>query len=68
LALEGESPRTRLMQLIDDIETFGRPRTPEERQAAIEAVSSESIAAHLSAHRITGDGLLLSIGPRDWPN
>ena len=67
LALEGESPRTRLMQLIDDVETRGRLRTSTERMAAVEAVSAESIAQHLARFPITGEGLLLSIGPRPWP-
>lgn len=67
LALEGENPRTRLMQVIDDIETRGRPRPRADRMAAVEAVSAESIAEYLRRFPITGDGLLLSIGPRAWP-
>ncbi len=67
LALEAESPRTRLMQLVDDIETRGYPRTPEARLSAAEAVSRASIAEYLRRYPITGDGLLLSCGPRCWP-
>jgi predicted Zn-dependent peptidase len=67
LALEGENPRTRFMQLVDDIESHGGVRTVESRLAAVEAVTEKTIADHLAAHPITGEGLLLSIGPRDWP-
>ncbi|MBI5865457.1 MAG: insulinase family protein [Planctomycetes bacterium] len=67
LALEAESPRTRLMQLIDDIETQGRPRTSDAHLAAVEAVTPQRIAEYLKAYPITGEGLLLSCGPRAWP-
>jgi predicted Zn-dependent peptidase len=68
LALEAESPRTRLMQLVDDLETHGHVRSADARLAAVEAVSEKTIAAHLGRLPITGDGLLLSCGPRDWPD
>jgi predicted Zn-dependent peptidase len=67
LALEGESPRTRLMQIVDDLETYGYARSTDARLAAVEAVSEKTIAAHLERMPIGGDGLLLSCGPRDWP-
>lgn len=67
LALEGENPRTRLLQLIDDLEGHGDVRTTEQRLAAVEAVSVESIARYLNQFPITGEGMLLSVGPRDWP-
>ncbi len=67
LALEGENPRTRLMQMIDDLESFGYVRTVEARLAAVEAVTAKRIADYLARWPITGPGLLLSVGPRDWP-
>lgn len=67
LALEAESPRTRVMQLIDDLETRGALRTAEARLAAVEAVTARSIARALARSRIDGDGLLLACGPRAWP-
>lgn len=67
LALEGESPRTRLMQLIDDVETRGAPRTVEQRLAAAQAVTEERIADYLRRFPITGNGMLLCAGPRGWP-
>ncbi len=67
LALEGESPRTRLMQLVDDFESRGYVRTVDARLAAVEAVTVQSIASYLRRYPIAGDGLLLSCGPRDWP-
>jgi len=66
LALEAESPRTRLMQLVDDLEAHGHVRSADARLAAVEAVSEKTIAAYLGRFPITGDGLLLSCGPRDW--
>lgn len=67
LSLEAENPRTRLMQLIDDIDSRGYLRTADARLAAVEAVTPKSIMAYLEQFPITGDGLLLSSGPRDWP-
>jgi predicted Zn-dependent peptidase len=67
LALEAENPRTRLMQIIDDLEGWGKPRTPQERLAEVDAVTVESIADYLRTHPIDGPGLLISCGPRDWP-
>lgn len=67
LALEAESPRTRLMQLLDDIEVYDGPRSAESRLAAVEAVSRESIADYLRRFPITGEGMLISVGPRQWP-
>lgn len=67
LALEAENPRTRVMQLVDDIETHGYLRTADTRIAAVEAVTQKTIASYLQHHPITGEGLLFSCGPRDWP-
>jgi len=67
LSLEGESPRTRVMQLVDDLDTREYARTAEARLAAVEAVSVKSIAKYLERFPIDGDGMLLSCGPRDWP-
>lgn len=67
LALEGESPRTRLMQIVDDLEVRGHVRSSDARLAAVEAVSAKTIGGYLGRRSITGDGLLLSCGPRDWP-
>ncbi len=67
LALEAENPRTRLMQVIDDIETYNRPRGPDARLAAVERVTPKVIMQHLARYPIDGDGLLISCGPRDWP-
>jgi hypothetical protein len=55
------------MQLADDLETHGQVRTAETRLAAVEAVTTESIAGYLAHFPIAGEGLLLSCGPRDWP-
>jgi predicted Zn-dependent peptidase len=65
LALEAENPRTRVMQLADDLEIRGCPQTTEARLAAVEAVTPVSIADYLARYPITGDGLLLSCGPEE---
>ena len=67
LSLEAENPRTRLMQLVDDVETYGYLRTADTRLAAAEAVTARTIAGYLERCPIVGDGLLISCGPRDWP-
>lgn len=67
LALEAENPRTRVMQLVDDIETHGYLRTADARLAAVEAVSEKTIANYLARYPIVGEGLLFSCGPQDWP-
>jgi predicted Zn-dependent peptidase len=67
LALEAENPRTRLMQLVDDLEVHGRLRTADERLAAVEGVTPAKLRRFLERHPIGGDELLISCGPRDWP-
>ena len=67
LAREAENPRTRLMQLVDDIETRGHVCTAESRLAAVEEVTGESIQHYLKRYPIDGEGLLVSAGPRNWP-
>lgn len=67
LALESEAPFYRLGQIADDIEYLGAPRPAAERLAAVNAVSAESIAEYLRRFPITGEGYLISVGPRKWP-
>ncbi len=62
LALEGESPRTRLMQLVDDIELYGYPRPPAARLAAVEQVTRRTIADYLRQYPITSGGTLITCG------
>lgn len=68
LAREAENPRTRLMQLVDDIESHGRVLTADARLAAVEEVSQKTISEYLRRYPIDGKGLLVSVGPRDWPD
>lgn len=63
LALEGETPRSRLSQITDDLETVGYVRTVGARLAAAEAVTGERIADYLRRFPVTGEGLLLEVGP-----
>lgn len=67
LALEAESPRTRLMQVIDDLEEHDYPKSVANRLADVEAVSSKSIARYFQEHPVDGAGMLLCCGPRRWP-
>lgn len=67
LAVEGETPYHRLTQIMDDVDYRGTARTVEERLAAIDAVSVKSIAEYFEQYPIDGEGHLVSIGPRAWP-
>jgi predicted Zn-dependent peptidase len=67
LANESEAPFYRLGQLADDLDYRGCPRPSRDRLAAVDAVSAESVADYLRACPITGEGFLVSVGPRDWP-
>jgi predicted Zn-dependent peptidase len=67
LALEGENPRTRFMQLVDDLEEHNATRTMSARLAEVDAVTPRRIADYFKAYPLRGDGLLVSCGPRDWP-
>lgn len=67
LAVESEAPFHRLGQIAEDLEYHGHPRTAEERLAAVDAVTRDSIQAYLRQYPLTGDGFLASVGPRGWP-
>jgi predicted Zn-dependent peptidase len=67
LTTEAEAPYYRLMQLVNDIDDFGRPRDVNERLAAVEAVTPEGIAEYVRKWPMTGKGCLTSLGPRQWP-
>lgn len=67
LAIEAESPYFRLSQMVQDVDVLGRPRSVAERLAAVDAVTPQSIRSYLERRPITGDGYLVSVGPREWP-
>jgi len=67
LAIESEAPYHRLTQLIDDMETHGRPRTVEQMLAEVDAVSARTVQEYLERCPIDGGGHLTSVGPRAWP-
>jgi predicted Zn-dependent peptidase len=67
LAIESEAPFYRLGQIADDIEYNGAPRPAEERLAAVNAVNEDTIREYLQRFPITGQGFLVSAGPRKWP-
>ena len=63
LAAESEAPYFRLMQLGGDIDVLGGPRRVSRRLAEIEAVTVERVREYLRKWPVTGDGLLVSLGP-----
>ncbi|MCP4249113.1 MAG: insulinase family protein [bacterium] len=67
LALEAEAPYHRLVQIMDDVDLRGQPRTVQERLAAVDAISAMGIAEYFEQYPIDGEGFLVSVGPRDWP-
>ncbi len=67
LAVESEAPYYRLVQIMDDVDCRGAPRTVAERLADVDAVSADSIAEYLAGYPIDRDGFLISVGPREWP-
>jgi len=67
LAVEAEAPYHRLVQLMDDMDVRSRPRTVEERLAAVDAVTADGIAEYFEQYPIDRDGYFISVGPRDWP-
>jgi len=64
LAVEGESPYHRLVQVMDDVDYRGQPRTVEQRLLAVDAVGRETFEAYFSEFPIDGEGLLVSVGPK----
>ncbi len=67
LAVEGESPYHRLVQIMDDVDYRGAPRTVAQRLESVEAVSADSIAEFYEKYPIDTDGFFISVGPREWP-
>jgi predicted Zn-dependent peptidase len=63
LALEAENPRTRLMQILDDLETLGYVRSAQARLADVEKVTRRSISEYLEQFPITGEPLAVTCGP-----
>ena len=63
LAAESEAPYYRLMQLSGDIDVLGEPRRVSQRLADIDAVTVERVREYLRKWPITGEGLLVSLGP-----
>jgi predicted Zn-dependent peptidase len=63
-ALSAETPFTRLVQLAEDMETLGRPRSPDERLAELSRITPDRVKQHLEQWPIRGDGILVSVGPR----
>ncbi|MFO0973195.1 MAG: pitrilysin family protein [Phycisphaerae bacterium] len=67
LATEAEAPYHRLMQLAHDVDMFGRPRSVDERLAAVDAVTPARIGEYLERYPMTDGHYLVSVGPREWP-
>ncbi|MFQ5412176.1 MAG: M16 family metallopeptidase [Phycisphaerae bacterium] len=67
MATEAEAPYYRLMQMVQDIDVLGRPRSVSERLAAVDAVTPERLRVYQESWPMSGEGALTSLGRRDWP-
>lgn len=67
LALEAESPYSRLSQIMHDVDYRGAPRTVAERLAAVDAITADTIAEYFTKYPIDRNGYTISVGPRNWP-
>ncbi|MBW2735233.1 MAG: insulinase family protein [Deltaproteobacteria bacterium] len=67
LARDGDAPMRRLLQVATDVEILGAPRSLEAALEQVEAVQVADVRAALEEFPITGDGMLVSVGPEDWP-
>lgn len=67
LAVESEAPYYRLIQLVDDMEYRGAPRTVERMLAEVDAVTIDGIYDYFREYPVNADGHLASVGPRRWP-
>ena len=63
LATDGDSPMSRLLQLVEDLETLGTPKTLEEHLGRVEAITVESIRELLAEYPLTAEGFLATMGP-----
>jgi len=63
LAAESEAPYYRLMQIAGDVDVLDAPRRVSQRLADIEAVTVERVSQYLKKWPVTGDGLLVTLGP-----
>jgi len=66
LASEAEAPYYRLMQMVQDVDVLGHPRSVSQRLAAIDAVTPEGIRAYAEKWPLDGASCLTMLGPRDW--
>ena len=67
VARDGDAPMRRLLQLVADVELFGAPRALEETLTRVEKLHVSDIRELLKVHPITGERMLVSVGPADWP-
>ncbi len=66
LAVEAEAPYHRLVQIMDDVDVRGEPRTIDQRLAEVDAVCADTIAEFFERYPIDGQGCFISVGPREW--
>lgn len=68
VARDGDAPMRRLLQIAKDINMLGQPLSLAEHLARVEAVTRADLDELLRAYPITGEGMLVSVGPADWPS
>ena len=64
ITVQAEAPFDRLLQVAEDMEIFGAPRTPQQRLDELGRVTPDTVRAFLKAYPLTGRGTLVSVGPR----
>jgi predicted Zn-dependent peptidase len=67
VARDGDAPMRRLLQIAKDISMLGKPLSLVDHLAQVESVVSADLDELLEAYPITGEGMLVSVGPADWP-
>ena len=67
VARDGDAPMRRLLQVAKDINMLGQPLSLAEHLARVESVTCADLRDLLDAYPITDEGMLVSVGPADWP-
>jgi predicted Zn-dependent peptidase len=65
LAVEGESPYNRLVQIMDDVDYRGKPRSVEDRLAAVDAIDERAVRNYFERYPVDDGVLMVSVGPRE---
>lgn len=67
VARDGDAPMRRLLQVAKDINMLGQPLSLAQHLAHVESVTCADLRDLIDTYPITGEGMLVSVGPADWP-